>query len=86
MKIILVNSLANGGGERIAVNIANELVKTEPVILAILENKIEYDVDSKVEIIYLKTQIFKCIILYIRIKRNNKEKKGILYSKSFISF
>ncbi|WP_318837139.1 MULTISPECIES: glycosyltransferase [unclassified Providencia] len=54
MKLILVNSLANGGAERIAVNIANEVIKTEPIILATLESNVEYDVAPKVEVIHFK--------------------------------
>lgn len=65
MKLIFVNSLANGGGERIAVNIANELSKSEPVILATLEDKIEYDVNSNVEIISLKKKKFLSTLFYV---------------------
>lgn len=53
-KLILVNSLANGGGERIAANIANELSKTEKVIFVILEKKITYSLNKEIDVITLK--------------------------------
>lgn len=53
MKIILVNSLANGGGERIASNIANELIRHEEIIVVTLENNNKYYVDDRVRVINL---------------------------------
>ncbi|HGN0242049.1 glycosyltransferase [Proteus mirabilis] len=53
-KLILVNSLSNGGGERIATNVANELSKTEKVIVVILEKNITYTLNKEVNIITLK--------------------------------
>jgi len=55
---LLVNSLGNGGGEKIVSTIVNELSKTNQVEVILLENKIFYEIDenTKLTILNLKIQ------------------------------
>ena len=51
--IFLVNSLCNGGAERVVVNMANEYAKENDVFIITLYNSKTYKIDNKIHLISL---------------------------------
>ncbi|MCD9467692.1 glycosyltransferase [Photobacterium iliopiscarium] len=96
MKIILVNSLSNGGGERIAYNIANELSLNEKIILVSLSDDLFYvnqeeNVRDNFNIIVLHRFPIFSILFYIFqlrkliIENNVKLVQSHLYFSNYIN-
>ncbi|EMI1450133.1 glycosyltransferase [Proteus mirabilis] len=94
MILILSNSLANGGGERIAANIANYLSKKNKVVFFTLEKKITYQLDPSINIINLNScklgklfdLLYQSYQLSKFIKKNNiSYVQSHLYRSNFIN-
>ncbi|MEQ5306970.1 glycosyltransferase [Providencia huaxiensis] len=91
MKLILVNSLSHGGGERIACNIANELIKSEDVIIVTLENEQTYYTNKKIKIIKLcSNSLVSFLFIPFKLKKIIKDKQvdvvqSHLYRSNFIN-
>ena len=89
--MVLVTKLANGGAEKAAITLAENLSKKYNVYLAVFDNSMQ-DYDTSVKIIDLKVKITKNPILKIinflnriRLVKNIKKKYNIDYTISFLT-
>lgn len=81
--VFLINSLDMGGAERVLITLLNELVKEKECFLILIENKLYYELDSRVNIIHLNqdvhsnglVKLFKLPILAFRLSRIIKKYK-----------
>ncbi|EMC2742564.1 glycosyltransferase [Providencia rettgeri] len=94
MILILSNSLANGGGERVSANIANYLSKNNQVVFFTLEEKITYQLNPSIKIINLNRcrfgkffdLLYQAYQLSKFIKKNNISfVQSHLYRSNFIN-
>ncbi|MCT7629698.1 glycosyltransferase [Aliarcobacter butzleri] len=65
---ILINSLDGGGAERVVITLLNNLVEKYECHLILMENKISYEIDKRINIISLDEKINQCgIVKLIRL-------------------
>lgn len=66
--VILINSLDGGGAERVVITLLNNLVEKYECHLILMENKISYEIDKRINIISLDEKINQCgIVKLIRL-------------------
>lgn len=77
--LFIVNSLSNGGAERVCINMANEFINQNydvDFIVLNISDKNSYDINPKINILNLninsKFKLFKLIKMFFQIKRVNK--------------
>lgn len=79
--LFIINSISNGGAERVCINMADELLKqnfeVDFILLKPIDNiNVNYDINKKINLFSLecnkKNKIFKLVELMFKVKKMNK--------------